>query len=105
MIKNTENPRFTESVTMKFTFNCLQEMKVIFMHGEEKPIGEMFFTLGQVVGGKTSSYTGKLGPVKDEETVEDADAEAEDTPDHGTVVITSETVVQSKQHFDFKLKW
>ena len=52
----------------------MQEMKVVFMHGEEKPIGEMIFSLGQVVGGKTSSYTGKLGPVKNEEEETDADA-------------------------------
>lgn len=70
-------------------------MKVLFVHGEEqKPIGEHLFAMGSVMGGKTMSHTGKLGPVKGEDEETEADAENEES--HGEVTITSETVKQSK---------
>ena len=50
--------------------------------------------MGSVMGGKTMSHTGKLGPVKGEDEETEADAENEES--HGEVTITSETVKQSK---------
>ena len=86
---------------MTFTFQLQQEMKVKFIHGDDKPIGELEFNMSQLMGSKTQTFTGTLGPIKNEEETE-IDAEPED---HGSVTIVAETVKQSKQHFDIKLKW
>ena len=60
-------------------------MKVIFVHGEEqKPIGEMKFCMGNVVGGNTEEFTGTLGPVTTEEETE---VDAEQGESHGQVTI------------------
>jgi len=55
--------------------------------------------MGQVFGGKTMQFSGKLRP-------KNAAADADEPPaDHGDIVIKGETVKNSKQHFDIKVKW
>ena len=75
-------------------------MKLVFKHGD-KNIGELYFSMGEVVGGKTCTLERDLKEVKEEEIDEEPDKE----DSHGKVTINAETVKQSKQHFDLKLKW
>ena len=86
-----------------YRFEILQEMRVQLLHvqadGDEHDIGVCNFSMGNVFGGRTMQYTGKLHPI-------DAEPEADEPPaDHGDIVIKGETVKLSKQHFDIKVKW
>lgn len=86
MIKNSQSPKFTTPIPIQFTFQVQQDMKVLFVHGDEqKPIGQMCFNMGNVMGGPTENYEGTLTEVKSEEETE-VDAEPSNES-HGTVMI------------------
>ena len=86
MIKNSQSPKFTTPIQIQFTFQVQQDMKVLFVHGDEqKPIGQMCFNMGNVMGGPTEHYEGTLTEVKSEEETE-VNAEPSNES-HGTVMI------------------
>ena len=63
-LHNTLNPDFSTSITYPYYFEKEQHLKITIIDGdglgEYDKIGEVFFTLGNVMGARAQTWQGKL---------------------------------------------
>ena len=63
-LQNTLNPDFSTSITMPYYFEKEQHLKITIIDGdgfgEYDKVGEVFFTLGNVMGARAQTWQGKL---------------------------------------------